>query len=317
MRAVRFRRPGGPEQVLVDDVPDAGDPRRDEVLVRVAASSINGTDLGLRRGGMPAARWGWKPFPLGFDLAGTVERCGPHVTAFAPGDQVTGLLGHGGGAQAELVRVRQGRAALAPASVSLVHACALPLAGLTALQALHGWAHLHSRPKGARVLVIGAAGGIGCFAVQLAAAAGARVTGIARSSTLPAVADLGAHEVLAREGWEPADAEARWDVVIDTPGSVTAADARSLLADRGVLVSTRPISRDALLARVRPGSLGRGRTYTAVMTSARSQDLAHLARLVDAGRLRVVVDSVHHVEQAADAHRRAEAHPVGKVVVRF
>jgi NADPH:quinone reductase-like Zn-dependent oxidoreductase len=191
------------------------------------------------------------------------------------------------------------------------------LAGLTALQALHGCAHLHSRPQGARVLVIGAAGGIGCFAVQLAAAAGAHVTGVARSSALPAVADLGAHEVLAREDWDPSGAEGRWDVVIDTPGSVTAAVAETLLADQGVLVSTRPISRDALLARVRPGRLGRGRTYTAVMTSARSHDLARLARLVDAERLRVVIDSVHDVEHAAEAHRRAEAHPFGKVVVRF
>ncbi len=315
MRAVRFHRPGGPEVVRLDDVAEPPAPVRDEVLVRTAGSSVNGTDLGLRRGGLRVATVGRTPYTLGFDLSGTVERCGPDVTAFAPGDEVVALLGHGGGAQADLVAVRQGRASAAPTSVDLTTAAGLPLAGLTALQALHRHAHLHLRPARTRVLVIGATGGIGSFAVQLAADAGAHVTALTRRSGLGAARDLGAHEVLAREA-EPLTGTAdRWDVVLDTPGTTSAASAVGLLRDGGVLVTTRPISRDALLARVRPSRLPGGRRFAAVMTAARSGDLARLARLVDDGRVRVAVHAVHAMADAGEAHRSAESHPVGKVLV--
>ncbi len=315
MRALRFHRPGGPEVVQLDEVPLPTAPVRDEVLVRTAGSSINGTDLGLRRGGMRIATLGRMPFTLGFDLSGTVERCGPGVTAFAPGDVVVALLGHGGGAHAELVTVRQGRAASAPTSVDLTTAAGLPLAGLTALQALHHHAHLHLRPAGTRVLVIGATGGIGSFGVQIAADAGAHVTAVARRESSNAATDLGAHQVLTREDAPLGSTGERWDVVLDTPGTVSAASAAALLRDGGVLVTTRPVSRDALLARARPGRLPGGRSFRAVMTAARSQDLARLARLVDDGRLRIAVDSVHPMEEGAQAHRRAESHPTGKVLV--
>lgn len=314
MRAVRFHRPGGPEVVQTDDVPEPARPVGDEVLVRTAASSVNGTDLGLRRGGMRVATLGRMPFTLGFDLSGTVERCGPEVTAFGPGDAVVGLLSHGGGGQAELVTVRQSRLALAPTSVDLATAAGLPLAGLTALQALSGQAHLHLRPAGTRVLVIGATGGIGSFGAQLAADAGAHVTALTRRSGHAAARDLGAHEVLARED-EPFDGDERWDVVLDTPGITSSTDSARLLRHGGVLVTTRPVSRDALLARVSPRRLPEGRRFAAVMTAARSQDLARLACLVDDGRLRVLVDSSHPMAEAVEAHRRAESHPVGKVLV--
>jgi len=316
MRAVRFAGTGGPEVLRVDEVPEPRAPRGDELVVRVAASSVNGTDLGMRRGGMRIATVGRLPFTLGFDLSGTVERCGPRVTAFAPGDAVTALLGHGGGALAELVTVRQGRVALAPRSVDLMVAGGMPLAGLTALQALHERAHLHLRPSATRVLVVGATGGIGGFGVQLAALAGVHVTALARRDDLPAATDLGAHEVLAREDGPAGASGERWDVVLDTPGTTSAAGAADLLREGGVLVSTRAVSRDALLSRVRRDHLPGGRRYTAVMTAARSQDLARLARLVDDGRLRVPVDSVHPMAQAVQAHRRAQSHPVGKVVVQ-
>lgn len=318
MRAVRMHRTGEVDVLQLDEVPDPPAPVRDELLVRTSASSVNGTDLGLRRGGMRIATVGRMPFTLGFDLSGTVERCGPDATAFVPGDRVVALLDHGGGAQAELVTLRQGRAAAAPTSVDLVSAAALPLAGLTALQALYGRAHLHLRPAGARVLVVGATGGIGSFGVQLAALAGAHVTALARRTSLDAASALGAHELLAREdGAAGIDgAGERWDVVLDTPGTMTAAVGADLLRDGGVVVSTRPVSRDALLARVRPRRLPGSRRFTSVMTAARSADLARLARLADEGRLRVPVDSVHALEDAHLAHRRAESSPSGKVVVR-
>ena len=165
MLAVRFDAYGDPAVLRLDDVAAPRAPVRDELLVRVAASSVNGTDLGLRRGDLRVATWGRLPFVPGFDIAGEVLRCGPAVTAFAPGDRVMALLGHGGRGLAELVLLRQGRAARVPVSCSFEEAAALPLAGLTALQALYGMAGLRARRAPARVLVVGAAGGIGSFAV--------------------------------------------------------------------------------------------------------------------------------------------------------
>jgi NADPH:quinone reductase-like Zn-dependent oxidoreductase len=308
VRAVRFPAVGGPEVLRVDDVPDPGAPTGDEVLVRVEASSVNGTDLGLRRGDLRVATLGRLPFTPGFDVAGEVLACGPGVTAFAPGDRVVALIGHGGGGQAERIRIRQGRAALAPATVSAVEAAALPLAGLTALQGL-GRGGLAAR-RDARVLVNGATGGIGTFAVQLAALAGARVTAVASAARLDLAAELGAHEVLDRRAVDLAALRERFDVVLDAAGVLPFLPA--LLGADGVQVSVRPLSPDVLRAALRPR---RGPRFTAVRTAPRSQDLARLAALVDAGRLRAVVDRAYPMADAAAAHRHAEGGVRGKVVV--
>ncbi|MCX6465359.1 MAG: NADP-dependent oxidoreductase [Pseudonocardiales bacterium] len=309
MRAVRFHRVGGPEVLRVDDVPDPGAPTGDEVLVRVEASSVNGTDLGLRRGDLRVATLGRLPFTPGFDVAGEVLACGPGVTAFAPGDRVVALIGHGGGGQVERIRIRQGRAALAPRSVPATDAAALPLAGLTALQGL-GRAGLAARPR-ARVLVHGATGGIGTFAVQLAVLAGAHVTAVASAARLDLATELGAHEVLDRRRHDVTALGARFDVVLDAAGTLPFVP--GLLTGDGVQVSVRPLSPDVLRAALRVRR--RGPRFTAVRTAPRSQDLAHLAALVDAGRLRAVVDAVHPMADAAGAHRHAEAGVRGKVVL--
>jgi NADPH:quinone reductase-like Zn-dependent oxidoreductase len=235
MRAVRLSGTGDPSVLRIDDVAAPRPPTGDRILVRVAASSINGTDLGLRRGVPGAAVFG-RLVGLGFDIAGEVVAVGPAVTAFAPGDRVAALLPHNGGGQAEEVVLRQGRVALVPGGVDIVEAAGLPLAGLTALQALFGRAGLGTRPS-ARVLVYGAAGGIGSFAVQLAALAGAHVTGTASAAKRDYVRGLGADDVVDHEG--ALDGRERWDVVLDTPGLLDPVQVRPALAPDGVLVTTR------------------------------------------------------------------------------
>ncbi len=317
MRAVRVHHVGGPSVLQVDDVPEPGEPKGDEIVVQVAAASINGTDLGLRRGDLEVALLGRMPFTLGFDIAGTVVRCGPKVTAFAVGDRVMALLGHGGGGQADLVVLRQSRAARVPDSCALTEAAALPLAGLTALQALHGRAHLHARRSGSRVLVVGAAGGIGSYAVQLAKLSGAHVTAFATRSKLHRAAALGADELIGRDEGDVGDLGRQWDVVLDCPGSLTMSSTRRALSPDGVLVSTRPISRDALLGRSPFGSRPGQPRFTAVATRARSQDLAHLAALVASDRLLSPVDRVYPVAEATGAHLHAEGAATGKVVLEL
>ncbi|NNH22170.1 NAD(P)-dependent alcohol dehydrogenase [Pseudokineococcus marinus] len=290
------------------------------MLVGVAASSVNGTDLGLRRGAAGPLTWGRLPLTLGFDLSGTVLACGPQVSAFAVGEDVVGLLDHSGGAQAEMVVVDQSRLAAAPTTVALTHAAALPLAGLTALQALHTKAHLHSRPSGTRVLAIGATGGIGAYATQLAALAGAHVSALARREILPVAARLGAHDLLAREDG-PLPGRGRFDVIIDTAGALPAGHLSRVLRPGGVVVSVRPVDPAILragvtrwLGRRSPTTPG-PRSLTAVATRARSQDLARLARLVDSGDLRIPVQAVLGADHAAQAHRLAESATPGKVVI--
>ena len=285
--------------------------------MQVHASSVNGTDLGLRRGDLKVATLGRMPFTAGFDLAGTVLACGPAVTAFSPGDRIMALLDHGGGGQAERVVLRQTRAARAPAGCSLSQAAALPLAALTALQALHGRAHLPARPPGSRVLVVGACGGIGSYAVQLAKLAGAHVTAVASGPKLPYAVELGADELIDRSEHDATRLGEHWDVILDVPGALRLAHARGALAPGGVLVSTRPLSRDALQS-LAPRLTRRARArFAAVMTQARSQDLAHLAALVDTGRLRPTMQRAFPATQAAAAHQHAEGPATGKVVIHL
>ncbi len=317
MLAVRFHAFGGPGVLRAEEVPEPAEPVRDQILVQVHASSVNGTDLGLRRGDLKVATLGRMPFTPGFDLAGTVLRCGPAVTAFSPGDRVMALLGHGGGGQAERVLLRQTRAARAPAGCSLTQAAALPLAALTALQALQGRAHLTARPPGSRVMVIGAGGGIGSYAVQFAKLAGAHVTAVASSPKLPYAAEMGADELIDRQEHDATELGEQWDVILDTPGALTLKRASGALTPGGVLVSTRPLSRDALQSLTpRPTSRVRPR-FAAVMTQARSQDLAHIAALVDTGRLLPTMQRAFPATQAAAAHQHAEGPATGKVVIHL
>ncbi len=311
MRAIRFAGFGDPSVLRIDEVAEPGPPRGSQILVRVAASSVNGTDLGLRRGDMKIATVARMPFTPGFDLAGEVLRCGPAVTAFTPGDQVMALLGHAGGGQAELVLIDQERAARAPTTVPPTAAAALPLAGLTALQALYGKAGLQAR-SGARVLVLGGAGGIGSFGVQLA---GAHVTASVSAQRREFVSELGADVVVDRHAVDVTASGERWDVILDAPGRLRLAAAQPILRPGGILVSTRPLGPDALRSAGPARWRGGPGRFAGVMTTARSADLAHLAALVDSGRLRVPLDRVVPMSQASAAHRHAENGVRGKVVI--
>jgi NADPH:quinone reductase-like Zn-dependent oxidoreductase len=311
MRAVRLVRAGGSVVPRVVAVPAPAAPAGTQVLVRVAASSINGTDLGLLRGGrLFRALSGGRVAP-GFDLAGEVVACGPAVTGFTTGDRVMALIGHTGGGMAELVLLPQHRVARAPRTIDLEQAAGIPLAGLTALQALHGRAALSSR-SAPRVLVVGAAGGIGAYAVQLARLAGAHVTAVADAARADFVRDLGASVVVDRRRDDVLAGGGLWDVVLDAPGALRFAAVRPALTDGGVLVSTRPLSPDSIRGLL-PGS---GPRATAVATRRSPVDLAHLAHLVDTARLRVPLDRVVALEDVASGFEHTGSGQLrGKVVV--
>jgi NADPH:quinone reductase len=309
MKAARIHAFGGPEVLQIDEVAWPF-PVNDEVLIRVQASSVNGTDLHFRAGGLGPLAATQLPFTPGFDVAGVVAACGPAVTAYQRGEPVYALLGHRGGGAAEYVCVRQSRVGPAPTRISLVQAAAVPLAGLTALQALRGHAQLQA---GQRLLVVGAAGGIGSFAVRLGRLLGAHVTGVARPEKLAYVRGLGADEVIATPELDLSGRQGVWDVIYDTPPALDFRQARSALGAQGVLVSTRPFAlRPAELI----GQFGRGPRFAGVRTAERGLDLAYLTRLIDRGGLEVPLDRTFAVEDIAAAHAYTEGPEVrGKVVV--
>ncbi len=315
MRRLSFQPVNGTREPVVIQTPATLDATGADVVVRVSASSINGSDVNLHHGTGLMALITSRTSP-GFDIAGEVVSCGEQVTAFEVGDRVMGLLDHSGGGQSDYVLVPQRRLALIPADIADVAAAALPLAGLTALQALRTRGHLRAG-SGGRVLINGAAGGIGSFAVQLAKISGAHVTAITSGDRDDYLRGLGADHIATRGDESTLRAGEDYDLILDVPGVLRFTDVRAALSSGGVLVSTRPITSDALrLIRPTVQPDPRSPRFAAVTTSASSQDLSYLARLVQEGRVTIPVDAVFPLADASEAFARAESGGVrGKVVV--
>jgi NADPH:quinone reductase-like Zn-dependent oxidoreductase len=304
MRGIAYDR-FGDESVLQlrDDLPEPP-VGPDTVLVRTHAVGVNPVDVGIREGHLAGMFPHHFPIVPGWDLAGVVERVGPAVVDFAPGDEVFGYLRRDDvqwGTAAEFVPAPQRCLAHKPQSLSFAEAGALPLAGLTAYQAL---TEALDVGEGDRVLVHRAAGGVGFFAVQIAAALGAHVIGTASPRNHGFLRDAGAAEVLDHSAGpisgqlsEPVDA------VLDLVGGDTLADAPKQVRDPARIASV-----------VDPSVLELGGRYVFVRPDA--HDLAELGRMADAGQLRVAIAKAFPLERTADAHRLVAAgHVRGKVVV--
>lgn len=315
MRSLSFQRVNGTPEPVITQTGGMLEPTGAEVVVKVTASSINGSDINLRHGTGLMALITSRTAP-GFDIAGQVVSCGEEVTAFEVGDRVMGLLGHSGGGQSDYVVVAQRRLALVPADLPDVAAAALPLAGLTALQALRTRGHLRAG-IGGKVLINGAAGGIGSFAVQLAKLSGAHVTAVTSGDRHNYLQGLGADHTVNRDDDTMLRSGQDFDLVFDVPGVLRFTDVRAALNSQGVLVSTRPITTDALrLAGPSMRSGSHTTRYAAVMTKASSQDLSYLARLVHEGRLTVPVNAAFPLAEASAAYAHAESGELkGKVVL--
>ncbi|ROS73628.1 NADP-dependent oxidoreductase [Cellulomonas sp. PhB143] len=279
----------------------------DSVLVRVKAASVNPVDWKVREGYLDAIMDVDFPVVPGWDVAGVVEQVGLDTPELQVGDEVFGYVRKDvlhGGTFAEYVSAPVRTLATKPASLSFEEAAAVPLAGLTAYQTI---ARTGVR-EGQTVLVHAAAGGVGSFAVQIAAARGARVIGTASEANHDYVRALGAEPVAYGDGLAErvrALAPEGVDVVLDYVGGEALATTKDVLADGGTVASiTEAAARDEL-----------GGVYAWVRPS--SGDLAEVARLIDAGSVRVEVAEVFELADAADAHRASESgHVRGKVVVR-
>ncbi|MCW2820129.1 MAG: NADPH:quinone reductase [Marmoricola sp.] len=307
MKAVRFHEFGEAAVLRVEDVEDPT-PGPGEVLVRVAATSFNGVDAGIRGG------WLQGPFPValphtpGVDVAGTVSALGAGVTLFEVGQPVVGFLPMvPDGAAAELVVAPAEVLAAAPVAVPLTDAAALPLVGLTAWQALTEHAQVEA---GQRVLVVGASGGVGAYAVQLAHHLGAHVTATASARHADRVRDLGADEVVDHTRVDVATAVAGpVDVVLNLAPTdpATLAALAGLVRPGGALVNT--------VVAVDPPT-AEGMRAVNVFVRSDADQLAHLVSLVDGGDLRIEVADRVPLADLAALHARADDGGLpGKTVV--
>ncbi|WP_414475611.1 NADP-dependent oxidoreductase [Microvirga sp. M2] len=305
MKAVRIHRFGGPEVLMLDDVPWP-QPKDDEVLVRVHAASVNPVDYKIRAGSYTVTD-DQLPYTLGRDLSGTVELLGTRAHTLKAGDPIFAFIGVDRGTYAEYVVVKAMEMAAKPATIDHVQAAAVPLAGLTAWQGLFDHGQLRA---GQRVLVHGGAGGVGHFAIQFAKAKGATVLTTASGSDLDFVRELGADEAIDYKADRFEDRARDIDVVFDLVGGGTQERSWSVLKEGGILVSTlgAPPAEAAIRHKARAAG------YRARPNPAQ---LSEIGQLIDNGQVRVAVARTFALADAGAAQKYLEQeHVRGKVVLQ-
>ena len=315
MKAFLWERYGPPEALRLAEVekPASG---AHEVLVKVLGVSVNPADWHSMRGKPLFSRLTLgllrpKHRILGVDVAGQVETVGSGVTRFKPGDEVYGnLLDHGYGAFTEYVSVPAGVIALKPANLSFEEAAAVPMAAPTALQGLRHHGEIRA---GQTVLVNGASGGVGHFAVQIAKSYGAEVTGVTSTRNIDLVRSLGADHVVDYTTSDFVRTGQRYDLILDTIGNRSVSDLRRALAEGGKAAVTGFTSMRNLLG----VSLRGGKEIAQVEAHVTTKDLELLSELIEAGKVRPQIDRRYPFAEIPAAIAYLEhGHAKGKVVVR-
>lgn len=306
----KFGRPDVLEWASGWPQPDVGS---NDVLVKLAAGSVNPKDILLRKGQFRLLAREPLPRISGHDIAGVVVEHGAGVNGLNVGDAVYGMspLMHGG-ILSEYALLTGDTVARAPKNLSHEQAAAVPLAALTALQALRDLGRVQA---GSRVLINGASGGVGHLAVQIAKALGARVTGTCSARNLEFITDLGADEAVDYKLCAAPRIQQQFDVVFDVFGQYQIRDFKRQLGKTGVYVNTIPRKPRVLLGEglARLGLGGRNRL---VIVQSRRTDLVTLRGWIEAGKLTPHLDKVYGVHEAAAAHAHIETkHTRGKVVI--
>jgi NADPH:quinone reductase-like Zn-dependent oxidoreductase len=303
MKAERIHTFGGPDVLELDEVP-CPQPGPGEVLVRVHAAGVNPVDWKIREGYMRA------PLPsiMGSDFSGIVAEVGPGVHGFLVGDAVFGEVAEESGSYAEYAVAPVSQIAKRPEGIDDIQAAALPVASLTAWQALFDSGKLE---PGQTVLIHAASGGVGSFAVQFAKWKGARVIGTTSAMHIDQVRQLGADQIIDYRATRFEDAVHEVDLVLDTIGGETQDRSWRVLKPGGLLVSVvqPPDQQKAIAHGVRGAFL---------ISQARGDELDRIAELVASGRIKVVVQAVLPFDQARRAQELSQSgHAGGKIVLRL
>src|SRR5213596_1854821 len=305
MKSVVAHEYGGPEVLKFENVPRP-EPKENEALVRVIASGVNPADP-LTLSGKFAREFGTHlPLIPGYDIAGIIEKTGAKVTKLKAGDAIYGYPTFGGG-WAEYVIVSEGEVAGKPASLSFTEAAAVPMGALTAWQALVDTAQLRA---GQTILIHGGSGGVGSFAVQIAKARGARVIATASRANQDLLKQLGADVPIDYTKTKFEDVAKDVDAVLDPVGRETLASSYGVVKKGGIVVS--------LVARPDPVEIEKRQTRGAtVWVQPKAKELAEIAHLIDARKIKPVVTQVLPLSEAIAAEQQAATHHTrGKVVLR-
>ncbi len=321
MKAIVQDTFGSPDVLELRDI-DKPVVKDDEVLVRVHATAVHPGDLLIMRG-VPyilrlmgfGLRRPKKRVP-GFDVAGCVETVGKKVTQFQPGDEVFGVCK---GTLAEYVSVSEDQLALKPANLTLEQAAAVPISGVVALRALRD--HGKVQP-GQRVLINGASGGVGTFAVQIAKSLGAEVTGVCSTSNVDMLRSIGADHVIDYTQEDFTQSGQRYDFILDNIANHSFSELRRVLTPDGTLIPNNGTAGGRWT-----GTLGRtikalvmspfvGQTLRPFLSIEKKEDLLALKELIEAGKVTPVIDRTYPLSEAPDAMRHLEeGHARGKVVI--
>jgi NADPH:quinone reductase-like Zn-dependent oxidoreductase len=316
MKAILYHRYGSPDVLEYVDV-DRPSPGDDEVLIRVRAASLNAADMHtIRATPLPVRMMtglsGPKNPRTGRDVAGTVESVGKNVTRFKPGDEVFGLCV---GSFAEYACTLEGRLAAKPANISFDEAAAVPLAALTALQAIRDHGHIE---RGQKVLIDGASGGVGSFAIQIAKAFGGDVTAVCSTQNVDTARRIGADHVIDYGQQDFTKRAQPYDLVIGANAYHSLFDYMRLLTDTGTYVlvgGSMPHIFQVMLLGSLLSKMGNKKARFFI-AKVNQPDLVTLKELAEAGKIVPVIDRRYHLSDTAGALRYfGEGHARGKVVI--
>lgn len=314
MKAMVYREFGPPEVLKLEEV-DKPVPKDNEVLVKIHAATVVAEEPGWRSSpGFNGFRKPKNPI-LGQEFAGEIEEAGKDVTRFKVGDQVFGIDGFGAYAQYKCIR-EEGALAIKPVNMSYEEAAAVPNGALTALPYLRDKANIQ---EGQKILVYGASGSVGTYAVQIAKHYGAEVTGVCSTANLEMVRGLGADQVIDYTAEDFTKNGKRYDVIFDTVGKLSFTGCRGSLEKNGIYLATVPdlsimvqVLRSTVFGRQKVGFAATG------MRSARKKikDMDYLRDVIEAGEIKAAIDRRYPLEEMAEAHRYVEkGHKKGNVVI--
>ena len=324
MRAIVARGHGGPKVLRTEQV-ERPEARGKKVLIEVRAAGVNPVDWRIRRGELRPLSFLLPHRVPGRDVAGVVVELGDEVRGFEVGGRVFVMLdGASGGGYAEYAVAGEGAVAPMPENLSFEEAAGVPLAALTAVQAIRYALREVTRNaphacdtgqlERRRVLINGASGGVGTFAVQFAKISGAEVTAVCKAESAALARELGAAHVVDYKEEDFARHQERYDVIFDVVGNRSFGACKRALRPAGVYVTTEPGARN-FLSQV--ATIPAHKKARVVLVKPSGEDLSLLKQLFEAGRLRVVLDSVYPLEEAAGAHAHGETgHTRGKIVLR-
>ncbi len=304
----------GPPSVLEIRSVDRPSVQPGQVLVEVHATSVNPIDWKLRSGEISAFFELDFPMILGADIAGIVAEIGGDTSQFKVGDLVIGhAVSTTGGAYAEFIAVSETGLALKPDQQSFEEAAAMPLVGTTALQCLRDCGEVTAQ---SRVLIIGASGGVGTFAVQIAKALGAHVTGVCSTANLELASSLGADLVIDYTKQDVLETDVPYHMIYDTIGTQNIESVRPILSDNGVYVTLVPAEGIETFVPGETKRVAKGGYF--LMCTPSAQDLEQLADWVRQGKLRSIIDSVYSLDHIQQAHERSQTLRVkGKIVIKI